>query len=59
MKEEIYILGPTLLETPGGPLCNRCDAHDEESLSELARIIWRVWEDKRYTRGMGGQAMYE
>ena len=32
--EEIYILGATLLESPWGPLCNRRDAPDEESLHE-------------------------
>ena len=48
MEEEVYILGATLLESPGGPLCNRRDACDEESLREPARLLGRVWEDKRY-----------
>jgi hypothetical protein len=48
MEEEIYILEATLLEIPTGPLCNRCDAHDEESLHEPARLLGLVWEDKRY-----------
>ena len=58
VEEEIYILGPTLLERPRGPLCNRRD--DEESLreSESARLLGRVWEDKRYTGGTGGPATY-
>ena len=55
MEEEIYILGPTLLERPSGLLCNRRDARDEESLREPARLLGRVWEDQRYTGGMGGQ----
>ena len=49
VKEEIYILGPTLLERPRGPLLNRRDARDEEPLREPARLLGRVWEDKRYT----------
>ena len=49
VEEEIYILGPTLLERPRGPLLNRCDACDEEPLREAARLLGRVWEDKRYT----------
>ena len=49
MEEEIYILGPTLLERPRGPLLNRRDARDEEPLRELARLLGHVWEDKRYT----------
>ena len=56
MKEEIYILGPTLLERPRGPLFNRRDARDEEPLREPARLLGRVWEYKRYTGGMGGPA---
>jgi hypothetical protein len=31
-----------------GPLCNRHDAPDEESLCEPARLLGLVWEDKRY-----------
>src|SRR3990170_7760805 len=58
VEEEIYILGPTLLERPRGPLCNQRDACDEESLREPARLLGRVWEDKRYTGGTGGPAMY-
>ena len=38
MKEEINILGATLLKSPRGPLCNRHDARDEESLREPARL---------------------
>ena len=49
MKEEIYILGPALLERPRGPLRNRRDARDEESLRDPAWLLGRVWEDKRYT----------
>ena len=48
MEEEIYILGPTLLERPRGPLLNRRDARDEEPLREPARLLGRVWEDKKY-----------
>src|SRR3989337_901053 len=59
LEEEIYILGPTLLERPRGPLCNRCDARDEECLRECARLLGRVWEDKRYTGGMAGPATCE
>ena len=49
MKKKISILGPTLLERHRGPLFNRRDAHDEEPLREHARLLGRVWEDKRYT----------
>src|SRR3954462_4834405 len=49
VEEEIYILGPTLLERPRGPLFDRRDARDEEPLREPARLLGRVWEDKRYT----------
>ena len=35
MEEEIYILGPAILERPRGPLRNRRDARDEESLCDL------------------------
>ena len=56
VEEEIYMLGPTLLERPRGLLCNRHDARDEESLREPARLLGRVWEDKRYSWGMGGPA---
>ena len=49
VEEEIYILGPTRLERPRGPLFNRRDARDEEPLREPARLLGRVWEDKRYT----------
>ena len=52
--EEIYILGPTLLERPRGPLFNRRDARDEEPLREPARLLGSVWEDQRYIGGMGG-----
>ena len=45
VEEEIYILGPTLLERPRGPLFNRRDARDEEPLREPARLLGRVWED--------------
>lgn len=58
MEEEIYILGPTLLERPRGPLFNRRDARDEEPLREPTRLLGRVWEDKRYTGGMGGPATF-
>ena len=56
MEEEIYILGPTLLERSRGLMCNRRDARDEESLCEPASLLGHVWEDKRYTRGTGGPA---
>ena len=46
MEEEIYILGPTLLESPRGLLCNRCDARDEETLREPVRLLGRVWKTK-------------
>ena len=59
MEEEIYILGATLLESPRGPLCNQRDARDEDSLCEPARLLGRVWEDKRYTEGIGGPATYD
>ena len=36
VEEEIYILGPTLLERARGLLRNRRDARDEESLREPA-----------------------
>src|SRR3989337_3618504 len=58
VEEEIYILGPTLLERPRGPLCNRRDARDEESLRDPAWLLGCVWEDQRYTRGTGGPATY-
>ena len=38
-----------LLERPRGPLFDRRDARDEEPLREPARLLGRVWEDKRYT----------
>ena len=47
-KKKSIILGPTLLGRPRGPLFNRHDAHDEEPLREPARLLGRVWEDKRY-----------
>ncbi len=59
MEEEINILGATVLESPRGPLCNRRDAPDEESLREPARLHGRVWEDKRYAGSTAGLAMYE
>src|SRR3989337_2063949 len=59
VEEGIYIVGPTLLERPRGPLCNRRDAHDEECLCEPARLLGRVREDKRYTEGTGGPATCE
>ena len=43
MKEEIYILGARLLESIRGPIFNRRDARDEESLREPARLLERVW----------------
>ena len=43
MEEEIYILGPTLMERPRGPLLNRRDAHDEEPLREPARLFLGVY----------------
>ena len=46
MEEEIYILGPTLLEIARGPLFNRRDARDEESLRDPAWLLGRVWEAK-------------
>jgi hypothetical protein len=42
VEEEIYILGATLLEFPRGPLCNRCDARDKESLHEPTRLLGHV-----------------
>ena len=59
MEEEIYILGARILESTRGPLFNRRDARDEESLREPARLPGRLWEDKRYTRSIGGPATYE
>src|SRR3954470_22198623 len=41
-----------------GLLFNRRDARDEEPLREPARLLGRVWEDKRYTRGTGGHATF-
>ena len=32
-----------------GPLFDRRDACDEEPLREPARLLGRVWEDKRYS----------
>ena len=58
VEEEIYILGPTLLEIPRGSLFNRRDARDEEPLREPARLLGHVWEDKRYTGGTGGPATF-
>ena len=49
VEEEIYILGPAILERPRGPLRNRRDARDDEPLREPARLLGHVWEDKRYT----------
>jgi hypothetical protein len=49
VEEEIYILGATLLERPRGPLFNRHEARDEETLPEPARLPGRVWKDKSYT----------
>ena len=46
MEEEIYILGPTLLERPGGSLFDRRDARDEEPLHEPARLLGRVGKTK-------------
>ena len=43
MDEEIYILGPTLLERLRGPLFNRRDAHDEEPFvlaNDVAQVIY-------------------
>ena len=45
MEEEIYILGTTLLESPVGPQCNRCDARDEKSLRQPSRLPRRVWDE--------------
>jgi hypothetical protein len=59
VEEEIYILGATLLEIPRGPLYNRHDARDKESLREPARLLGLVWEEKRYTGSMSGPAPYE
>ena len=47
MKEENYILGARILESPESPLCNQRDAPDEESLCEYPRFPRHVWEDKR------------
>ena len=58
MWKKKSILGPTLLERARGPLFNRRDARDEEPLREPARLLGRVWEDKRYTRGTGGPATF-
>ena len=46
MEEEIYILGPSILERPRGTLRNRRDAREEESLRDPAWLFGRVWEDK-------------
>jgi hypothetical protein len=59
VEEEIYILEATLLEIPKGPLYNRRDAPDKESLCELARLHGRVWKDKIYTENMDQQRMKE
>ena len=54
MVEEIYILGPTLLERPRGPLFNRRDARDEEPCVNLLGFLGvygktkdtpEAWED--------------
>ena len=58
-EEEINILGATLLESPRGPLRNRCYARGEESLREPARLPGRVWEDKRYAGSTAGPVAYE
>ena len=50
MEEEVHAIGAPILESPGGPQRNRCDALDEESLREHARIPWYIWAVKRYTR---------
>ena len=42
-KKSIF-LGATLLASPRGPQRDRCDAPDEESLCEPARLHGRVWE---------------
>ena len=39
-------MGAPILGCPGGPQRNRCDALDEESLREPARIPWYVWQSK-------------
>ena len=58
MEEEIYILGPTLLESPRGPLCNRRDARDEESLREpvygKTKDTPEAWEDQQHMHGEDG-----
>ena len=50
MEVEVHTMGAPILGCPGGPQRNRCDALDEESLCEPARITWYVWAVKRYTR---------
>ena len=45
-------------ERPRGLLFNRRDARDEEPLREPARLLGRVWKDKRYSGGMGGSATF-
>ena len=49
-EEEVHTMGAPILGSLGGLQCNRCDALDEESLREPARIPWYVWALKRYTR---------
>jgi hypothetical protein len=59
VEEEIYILEVALLKIPRGPLYNRCDVCDEESLREPTRLLGLVWVDKKYTRSTSGPAPYE
>src|SRR3954470_5045883 len=51
-------LGATLLENPRGSLCNRRDACDKKYLREPAKLLGRVWEDKRYTGCTARPAKY-
>ena len=60
MVNDLHVIfgkGPGVLAVPNdaeghaprGPLFNRRDARDQEPLREPARLLGRVWEDKRYT----------
>jgi hypothetical protein len=44
VKEEVHILGATLLACPRGPQRDRRDAPNEESLCEPTRLHGHVWE---------------
>jgi hypothetical protein len=47
------------IKSPRGPLCNRRDALDEESLCELARLHERVWKRKFHLSGSVYQETHE